>query len=199
MSRRSRKALARSSGGERLLLTLLGLALLAAGVIGVLVGFEVFGGPRSYRPILDPLAVDLLRAQPLLSRLVAIAAGLVLVILGMVWLARSLRPERKPDLYLDGGAGSTLRVTASAATDALAADAETLPGVARAKARLVGSTSAPALRLTLWLTDGADVGTVWRDVEQAVLSRARSSLGIGSLPTAIRLELDPSTGTTRVS
>ncbi|MGQ0480889.1 MAG: alkaline shock response membrane anchor protein AmaP [Pseudonocardia sp.] len=198
MSSRSRRALARSRTGERTVITLIGLAALAAGVLGVLVGLGVFGDLRSRRPLLDPIAVDLLRTQALPARLAAIAVGLVLVVLGVWWAVRSLRPEPRPDLYLSPAAGATVRVTASAATDALATDAESVPGVARAKARLVGRESTPALRLTLWLTDGADVRTVWRDVEDRVLARARSSLGVGALPTAIRLELDSSTGRSRV-
>ncbi len=199
MSSRSQRALARSRTGERTGITLIGLATLTAGVFGVLVGLEVFGQLRSRRPVLDPIAVDLLRTHALPARLVAVAVGVALVALGLLWAVRSLRPEPRPDLYLDpGAAGATVRVTASAATDALAADAESVPGVARAKARLVGRESAPALRLTLWLTDGADVRTVWRDVEDRVLAGARSSLGIRVLPTAIRLELDSSTGTSRV-
>jgi hypothetical protein len=199
VSARSRRALARSTRGARALFTMLGLLALASGVVGLLVGTEVLGTPRSYRPVLDPIAVDLLRGNLLLARAVAVLAGLLLLVLGLGWAVRSVRPERRPDLLLDAEEVTSLRVTSSALSDVLAADAEALPGVARARARLVGSEYSPALRLTLWLTDGADVRTVWRDLEESVLSRARSSLGVDELPTAIRLELDRSASTTRVS
>lgn len=201
MTSRSERALAHSRAGERAVVTLLGLVALGAGVLGVLVGLGVFGQLRSRRPVLDPIVVRLLGTHPLEARLAAITVGLAMVALGVLWAARSLRPEPQPDLYLHSGGvgpGATVRVTAGAATDALATDAESVPGVARARARLVGREAAPALRLTLWLTDGADVRTVWREVEDRVLSRVRSSLGITALPTAIRLELDSSTGQSRV-
>jgi hypothetical protein len=207
VSRYSRSALARSAAPERLPLALLGTGLLAAGVVGGLVGLGVFGGPRSQRPLLDPMAVDAMRAHPVAARLLAVAAGLALIVLGLRWAARSLRPEPRPDLLLptgtgraeaDGAEATSLRVTAGAVADALAADAGALPGVARARARLVGTPSVPALRLTLWLTDGADVRTVWREVEEGVLCRARASLALPALPTAIKLELDRSSGRTRV-
>lgn len=199
MSRRSRRAVGRSAVGERTVISLLGLLLVAGGVIALLVGFEVLGTPRAQRPVLDPLAVQTLRAYPLASRIVAIAVGLLLLLLGLLWAFRSLRPERRPDLLLEADDDSSVRVTSSAATGAVTADAEQLAGVGRAKARLVGTAAHPALRLTLWLTDGADVRDVWREVEDTVLSRARRALGVDTLPTAIRLELDSSSGKSRVS
>lgn len=199
MSRRSRQALARSAGAERGVVAMVGLVLLAAGALGALVGLSVFGTPRSDRPLLDPAALDVLLAHPVLARLAAVAAGLVLVVLGLIWVVRALRPEHRPDLLLRSGSGGSLRVTAAATADAVARDAEHLDGVGRARARMVGRPSAPALRMTLWLGDGADVRTIWRELEDGVLSRLRSSLGLESLPTAIRLELDRSVDRTRVS
>ncbi|WP_028932889.1 hypothetical protein [Pseudonocardia spinosispora] len=199
MSRRSRRALARSARAERSLLALLGIVLLALGVFGALVGFGVFGDGRSSRPVVDPLAVGFLHDNALVASVAAIVLGVVLVVLGLTWVARTLRPERRPDLVLSSGEASSLRVTAGAAASAVKDDAERLDGVTRASARLVGRPSAPALRMTLWLTDGADVRTVWRDLEESVLSRVRSSLGISSLPTAIRLELDRVASRSRVS
>ncbi|MGH3999054.1 MAG: alkaline shock response membrane anchor protein AmaP, partial [Pseudonocardiaceae bacterium] len=79
---------------------------------------------------------------------------------------------------------------ASAIADALRADTETVTGVNRARARMVGTTAAPAVRLELWLEDGADVRNVYHDLDAQVLTRARDSLGVQSLPTAIRIELD---------
>ncbi|HEY4006097.1 MAG TPA: alkaline shock response membrane anchor protein AmaP [Pseudonocardia sp.] len=199
MSRRSRRAAARSTRAERSLVALLGLLLLVGGALGLLVGRGVLGEPRSYRPLLDPLAVQLLRTYQLPALMVAVLVALLLVVLGLLWLVRSLRPERRPDLVLEATGNTSLRVTAGATAEAVARDAERLPGVERAAVRLVGRPSAPALRLTLWLTDGADVRTIWRDLEESVLARVRSSLGVESMPTAIRLELDRTAGRTRVS
>ncbi len=81
-------------------------------------------------------------------------------------------------------------VNAAAAADAVAAQAGMLPGVRRARARLVGSERAPALRVTLWLTEDADVRTLLERIDDTVLAPARQSLDLAALPVAVRLELD---------
>ena len=199
MSRQSRNALGRSARVERTLVALIGLLMLVAGALGVLVGFTVFGGPRSLRPILDPMAVAVLRANPISARSIAIVVGLLLVVLGLIWVVRTVRPERRPDLLLRAGSAGSVRVTAAATADAVAQDAQRLNGVGRVKARMVGKPAAPALRMTIWLADGADVRTIWQELEDDVLSRLWSSLGLPALPTAIRLELDRSVYRTRVN
>jgi hypothetical protein len=150
----------------------------------------VFGSARAGRPLLDPMIVDAMRAEPLLSRVIAIAAGVVLVLIGLTWAARSVRPEPRPDISLDGGPDTTIVVSSAAVADAVAAQAGGLPGVGRARARLVGPDTAPAMRITLWLADDADVREVLRLLDAQVLATARSSLGLAGLPVAVRLELE---------
>lgn len=199
LKRRSRSAVARSSGGDRSLLALLGLVLLALGVLVALLSYGVFGAGRAGRPILDPAVVEAVEAQSLIARIVAIAVGVLLLVLGLMWTARSLRPERRPDLVLDPGPETAITVNSGAAADALATQAAGLPGVGRAKARMVGSHDAPALRISMWLADDADVGDVLSRLDRQVLSSARSALGIAALPVAVRLELDKSSSGPRVA
>lgn len=201
--RSSRSAVARSAGRDRSILVIIGLVLVLAGAFAALVGYRVLdavpGEGTSARPLLDPVVVDLLRAQPLVARIVAIVVGVLLVILGLSWTARSLRPERRPDLVLDRGPETGIVVDSAAAADALAGQAAALPGVGRAKARMVGSDAAPAVRLSMWLTDDADVRDVLERLDRDVLASARDSLGLAALPVAVRLELDQtSTGGPRV-
>lgn len=188
--RRSRSAVARSAGLDRWLLILLGLVLLAVGVLVVLLDNGLFGAGRAGRPLLDPLVVDALRAQPQLWRIVAIVGGGVLALLGLSWTAASLRPERRPDLHVDGGPGTSIVVSSAAVADAVATQTAALAGVGRARARLVGAAAAPALRVTLWITDDAAVRTVLAQVYGEILPTARTSLGLAALPTAVRLEVD---------
>ena len=170
---------------------LVGLLLLIAGTLVALLSAGVFGAARAGRPLLDPVVIEALRASPTIARLVAIAAGLLLAVLGLVWTAHSLRPERRPDLVLDGGTDTAIVVSATAAAEAVAAQAAALPGVGRARARLVGTEAAPAVRVTLWLTDDADVRDVLARLDREVLATARGSLGLTDLPAAVRLELEP--------
>jgi len=197
--RRSRSAVARSAGGDRWLTVLIGLVLLLVGVGVTLLSYGVFGVARAGRPLLDPIILDTVAAQPLLWRVVAIVGGLLLAVFGLTWVARSVRPEARPDVVLNGGADTTIRVSSAAAGEAVASQAETLPGVARARARLVGAAAAPALRVTLWLADDADVRSVLARLHGEVLATARASLDLPSLPVAVRLELERPHPTPRVA
>jgi hypothetical protein len=197
--RRSRSAVARSAGGDRWLTVLIGIVLFLVGLGVALLSYGVFGDGRASRPLLDPIMVDTIVAQPLLWRIVAIVGGIVLAMFALAWAARSVRPEPRPDVVLNGGAEMTIRVSSAAAGEAVAGQAATLPGVARARARLVGSAAAPALRVTLWLADDADVRGVLARLHDEVLATARASLELPVLPVAVRLELERPQPTPRVA
>jgi len=199
LRRRSRSAVARSAGGDRWTIVLIGLVLLAAGVLVALLSYGIFGAARAGRPLLDPMIVDTLRSQPLVARIVAIVVGVVLALLGLVWASNSVRPERRPDLLIDGGSDTSIVVSSAAAAEAVANQAAGLPGVGRARARLVGAEQSPALRVTLWLADDADVRDVLRRLDEQVLATARTSLGLAALPAAVRLELDRTQSAPRVA
>jgi hypothetical protein len=185
-----RKATARAAGAQRTLVGLIGLLSLAAGAAALVVGFGLLGANRAARSVLDPIVLDTLGAYPTVARGVAIATGVVLLILGLLWAVRALAPERRPNLLLDHSPDLRLEISASAIAGAVRADVETITGVSRARARMVGATANPVLRLDLWLEDGTDVRDVYRDLDTGVLTRVRDSLGVESLPTAIRIELD---------
>lgn len=195
LRRRATAAIARSTAGERTLAVVVGLVLLAAGTFVWLLSRGVFGTGRAERPLLDPMIIEALHTQPLATRLAAIVGGFLLAVLGLIWTAHALRPERRPDLLLDsvspeGGTDTSIVVSAAAAAEAVGAQAAALPGVGRARARLVGTEAAPAVRITLWLADDADVRDVLARLDAEVLATARASLGLGDLPAAVRLELD---------
>lgn len=181
------RATTRAAGAQRILIGLIGLLTLAAGTAALVVGSGLLGADRAARPVIGSVAVD---APQTLARGVAIAAGAVVLVLGLLWTARALAPERRPGIVLDSSPDHRLEISASAIADALRADAETIDGVSRARARMVGTTDAPVLRLNLWLEDGADVRDVYHDLDTRVLARARDSFGLASLPSAIRIELD---------
>jgi hypothetical protein len=192
MSRKttSAKALGRSYGTERALTFAVGLAAVVVGGVVFAVSLGWFGQYRAERPVLDPIALDWLGRQPTLAKILALLVGVVALVGGVWWLVRSLRPEGRPDLELDSSPEAALTVTASAIAGAVQADAETVDGVSRARARAVGDVDDPALRLTLWLQAGTDVKKVWEELDTRVLARAREALGMDVLPTAVHLELD---------
>ncbi len=182
----SAKALGRSTGTERTLTVLIGLLALLGGAAVIAVGAGWFGTYRADRSLVDPIALDWLSQHALAARIGAIVLGVLLLWLGLWWFFRSLRPEGRPDLELD----DDLVVTSSAISEAVRADAETIDGVGRARVRAVGDSDNPALRITLWLSEGTDLKRVWEQLDLTVLARARESLGVAVLPTAVRLELD---------
>lgn len=191
MSGRSRAAVARSYRVERSVVGVLGFLLLAAGAVALLAGQGWLGGFRAGRPVLDPVAVDVVRAHLLVARVMAIAAGMVLLVAGLAWFVRAFRPEGKPNLRLQEEDDDQLLVVTSAAiADAVESDCAGLAGVSKARVRAVGTADGPALRLSLWLDEGTDVREVWQQLDGHVLARARESLGLQRLPTAIRLEMD---------
>lgn len=190
MSRRSRAAVGPSAARDRALTTLLGLVLLALGVLVVLLGTGVFGVFRAQRPVVDPIVAVWTASHVPLTRLLLVVGGLVLLVLGLVWAVRALRPEPRPDVLLDDTPGTRLRVRHTAVCEAVRADAETVPGVARARARMVGEEARPALRLALWLEEGTDVRDVWAEVDGRVLARARRAFEVSALPAAVRIELE---------
>lgn len=189
MSSPATRAAARSYGGERALTMTTGLVLLLAGIAAVLLGYGIFGEGRATRPVLDPEVTRVLGDWQLAARIAAILAGLLLLVLGLRIVFGTLRPERHPNLALDPTIGHGVLVTSTALTDAIATDAEQVPGVSKARATMVGDDEEPALRLSLWLEEGTDVKQVWQDVDNTVLRQARESLGLDHLPTAVRLEL----------
>lgn len=186
-------AVTRSAATERALGMLLGLLAVAAGTLVLLIGAGVLGADRASRPLVDPIAVDAISRNRILALAVAIAAGIVLVIVGLWATVGSLRPETKPDVALDSSPANALTITAGALADAVRADAETVTDVHRARVRLVGDPHRPGVRLTLSLRQGADVRQVWSELDTHVLTRAREALGITTLPTAVRIELDAAT------
>jgi hypothetical protein len=72
----------------------------------------------------------------------------------------------------------------------VAADAEALPEVEHARARLMNDTDSPELVLSVWLQDGADLGAVRTALDTTVLRHARESLGLEHLHTWLRIEVD---------
>lgn len=191
MRRRHRTpAVGRTARTDRTVTALLGLVAVAGGVAVLLVGTGVFGSARARRSVIDPLAVQRISENRALALGIALAVGVLLVVLGLWWALRALRPERHPDVELDTSLVSELTVTSGALSAAVRDDAEAVVGVDRARARMLGKPDVPALRLTLWLREGADVRDVWAELDSRVLARAREAIGVDVLPATIRIELD---------
>ena len=188
--RPSTTSVGRALGFERAVVVVVGFAALLAGALALVVGAGWLGVHRARRPVLDPMLVQWWHDHRQLALVIAIVLGLVLVVVGLWWTARALRPEARPDMRLESGDGGDLTVASSALVEAVRADAESVTGVKRARVRMAGDLRRPNLRLTLGLQEGTNVRHVWDELDDKVLSRARAALETEVLPTAIRLELD---------
>ena len=174
----------RVNGVNRAVLGLLGLVLLAAGALGLAVGFGAFGsGPR---PLLPQPVRDFAKDQPWFWWAVA-ALCLVLALLGLRWFLAQLTTDRvgRLDLTTDDRDGRTI-VHSSALTDAVEAEVGNLRGVAGASAHLL-ERGGHRLVLTVDLAEYADIAEVRRTLEDRVVAHARQAIDDPDLLVDIEL------------
>ncbi|MGW6710700.1 alkaline shock response membrane anchor protein AmaP [Streptomyces sp. NPDC054956] len=169
---------------NRVLLALLGLALLAAGAV-VLTGSWPFAGRD------EPLLTAYGRRD--LPPWWAVLAGLGLcVLLALWWLLSQLRRARLAAVLVDTGDGAFAVLRGRALEEAVEADVlEAVEGVAHCRVALRGKRGAPALRLALELEPHAVPADALAALAGPVLSRARASAGLAALPTEARLRVTP--------
>jgi hypothetical protein len=182
---------------NRTLLALVGLVLFAVGgsvLVGALdlprrCGFT----PPSWWPYRGPHDVLLTGARRTHYRdqgwwwPAVIAALAVLAVVALWWLVAQLRDRRLGRVLIDDGEGGGVLLRGRALQDALAADAETLEGVAGAHVRLGGRRSVPVAYAALLLDGDAVPDAVVTALETRVLADARASTGLERLPAEVRM------------
>lgn len=186
---RARSVRGARARAERARLALVGVVLVVLGVLGLLLGTAL---PGRGTVLTEPDLLAHPGHNPVLSALLGVAAGLVLVGLGGLWLYRSLRRTTAPDLKLvapEGWGAGTIVVRGAAVAEAARTDAEGVAGVASARARLRGTPTEPVLVLDLVLRRDADLATVWAAVEQHVLAPARTTVERAGLPASVHVEV----------
>lgn len=115
-------------------------------------------------------------------------AGLaVLLALMLWWLLAQLRRRRLGALLVDSGDGEGALLRGRALENVLAAEAETLDGVERARVRLQGRRTAPRARVRLHLGPHAEPGPAVDQLRTEALEQARASAGLAALPAEVRL------------
>ncbi|MCX2971311.1 MULTISPECIES: alkaline shock response membrane anchor protein AmaP [Streptomyces] len=182
---------------NRLLLALAGLALLALGLAALAAAADLPGRlgvtPPDGYAWRDPNEVLLTHADRTQWRdeswwwWVVFAVLGVLVLLLLWWLRAQLLPRRVRTVLVDSGDGAGAHVRGATLEDAMAADAEALPGVGRARVRLAGRQSAPRVRVGLLVDPDARPAHLVRDLRAGPLEHARASAGLDRLPAETRL------------
>ncbi|MFI0479271.1 alkaline shock response membrane anchor protein AmaP [Actinomadura sp. 9N215] len=172
-------------------LTLLGAVMAVAGGAGFARGLGAFGDGRASSPVLTGEARRFADGHGWFWPAVA-AAAVVLALLGLAWLVAQGRSGKLAGLAMepDADAGAT-RLSAKAVTGALEDEIGEYPGVRKVRARLIGSSSRPELRLKVAYGRGADAADLRRRIEDEGVPRLCAALERDSVPTVVRLRLVP--------
>ncbi len=116
-----------------------------------------------------------------------IAVLALLVLLALWWLSAQLRRRRLGEVLVESGDGEGALLRGRAVENVLAGEAETLDGVEHAQAALRGRRAAPRARVGLTLAPDATPSDTLHRFSSEVLTRARDSAGLASLPATVRL------------
>lgn len=111
----------------------------------------------------------------------------LLVVLLLCWLLSQLRRQRLNEILVDSGDGQGATLRGRALEDVLAAEAESLTGIDRARVTVAGRRAQPRLRVGLLLAPQAHPAAAVRRVQQEAVEHARVSAGLTGLPAEIRL------------
>jgi hypothetical protein len=179
-------------GPDRLnstLLTLLALALVAAGAYGLARGYGAFGDRRAEDPVMSEEVRDFVTRNGDWFWPVAAAVSLLLAWLGLRWLLAQLTTPTVSRLPVRADGPGHTELLGSGATAALARDIEEYDGVRSARARLVGDDPVPEVEVTVDVHDDADLPALRRRIEEHALSRFRSALELSKLRSTVHMRL----------
>jgi hypothetical protein len=172
---------------NRGLFIILGLVLVAAGVVGLLAASGVLR-------LLEPSTIyaslaDTILGRPFLWWTVLVVAALLLVLLGL-WLVRGelSRPRvgGLHDVVLQEGRRGSTTVGAVAVADAAAHDLARLPGVLDSDVRLATFGRRPRLEARLDVPADADLDAI-RQAAEGPYTRLRTMLGVEDIDAHVRL------------
>ncbi|MFI6848497.1 alkaline shock response membrane anchor protein AmaP [Kitasatospora sp. NBC_00085] len=192
---------------NRVLLGVAGLVLLAAGVLVLAGGLDLYRrlgvDPPSWWPLTSP-------DQPVVSAYsrtewvnqswwadrswwwAVVIAGPAIVVAGAAWwLFAQLRRSGPATVAVPtpGASGLRLRLRSRALEEVLETGTVALPEVERAGVRLVRGRRHPRLRATVRLTPGGDPAALVEHFETGPRSDARASLGLAGLPADLRVRV----------
>ena len=172
---------------NRSLLALVGLVLLAGGALLLAGGLNLtdwtFTDP--HHAVLAP--ADRVRWRGEGWWWPSLFAGLAVVtLLSLSWLVAQLRTGRADRITVPDVADLPVRLRGEALARAVTDEAEQIPGVSRARVRILGG---PRARIALTLAPGAAPGPVLRELSSGPLANARRSLGV-ALSAEARLRVE---------
>jgi hypothetical protein len=186
--------------GDRIALALLGAVLTTAGVVALLVATGAIGGLGSYvdgdEPVLNEDLDATLQDDELAWQIGTAAVGLLLLVLGLVWLRRQLPARRQlHDTRLavtDDIPGSTV-VNGRALANAFEGDIGRHPDVLDARADMLLDQGIVRVRVTA--ADDVDVEHLVRDAVHPAITRLTNVAELATRPALhVDLRLRPRNG-----
>ncbi|MBC3990977.1 alkaline shock response membrane anchor protein AmaP [Streptomyces sp. AC563] len=182
---------------NRVLLGLAGLLLLALGAAVLVGGLDLprrwnFGLPGSW-PFDGPDDVLLTHDDRRRWRdegwwwPTVIAALALIVLLTLWWLLAQARRRRLREVWVASGEGEGAVLRGRALEGVLAAEAEAMDGVDRARVTLRGRRTAPEARVRLVLAAHAQPAETLARLRAEALEHARASAGLDRLPAEVRM------------
>lgn len=181
---------------NRLLWTVIGLALLAGGVAGLLVGQDWLPGTDPRAPLLWPALRGWWREIDPWGLVGIVLLGVAVAVLGLILLLAELRRQGAPalrELRLPAGPGGRTRVPGPVIGHGLARDLARDPAIRGAAVAVTGTAARPELWIRLDLVEPADLAQVRQRVEAGALARFARTYGLrpGKLDVTARLVGDP--------
>lgn len=176
----------RANAVNRFMLVVLGLLLVAAGVLGLALSAEVLGEGRSTDRVLPDDVAAFPDERPWFWW--AVAGGLLLVaVLALFWLLTQLKRDRatRLDRTTDAREGYTI-LHASAVIHAVEDEATGITGVTGASADL-REHGGLRMFLRVELADSANIADVRDRLEEEVVAHLRESVGDPGFPVVIEL------------
>ncbi|WP_206305893.1 alkaline shock response membrane anchor protein AmaP [Streptomyces sp. RFCAC02] len=177
---------------NRVLLALVGLLLVLAGLAGLATAAGVVPSGRPW-PWHRTDDVILSHAERLHLRSqgwwwpVVIAVLSVVLLLALWWLFAQARRPRLGAVAVDTGDGGSAVLRGRALEEVIAAEAEALPGIDRARVTLIGRRAQPRLRVGLILAPQARPDEALTALRTVAIENARVSAGLRELPAEVRL------------
>jgi len=161
---------------NRVLWSIIGGVLVLAGVVGILASQGWLPGVDEHRLLFDPDAGDAWNRWGGWAPALAIAAGVILTVLGF-WLLRAelrvharpslpdtdLRTPRRPD-----GVGGRTQVDTAVLARAMRRDLQSDPAINTAHVRITGRPEHPEVSLRLEVAQGTDLHPVRNRVDRAL-------------------------------
>jgi hypothetical protein len=178
-------------------LAVVGVLLLLAGAVGIGVQLQLWERllpGATWPPAGAPLLGEAAWLDAAWLPAVVVAAGLVLALLGVLWLLAQVprRDAAKPFRLHDSAADGLTRLDPDVLTDVVTQQLRAMPGVSSASAVLRGSAASPDLTVRVTVADDVDLPRLLSEVDGRVASDVATALDTPLARLGVLVDVDRS-------